>query len=123
MASQCAAVLLGKGSFAASDIERARAAGQDAVLEFSGAPQGFVIAGEDAARRSFTVSDAAGEIGIESVSEGGVPGSIRLRLVRAPEDGACVSFAWRCDSPAVSLLDAVTRMPPLSFYRVPLCAE
>lgn len=124
-AQLCAQVLRHADGCAAPDLTEARGGARQVELKFSGATQGFVLLGEDAAKRAFTVMDGLGsEMEIAAVeAPEGVPGTLRLTLKRELPEHAFISFAWRCEPPACCVVDAVTRMPPLSFFGVPVKRE
>lgn len=121
-AQLCADVMRREGGFRAPDLIEARGGGRQVELTFSGAPQGFVLPGEESAKKAFSVTDETGaetEIAaVEAPEE--MPGTLRLTLAQKLPERAFVSFAWRCEPSACCVFDAVTRMPPLSFFGVPI---
>lgn len=117
-----AAVLQKTGAGTAPDLCKAIAGKEEICLHFSHAGGGLFLLGKEAARRAFFVQDEKGQV--QPISQVSVipeyPGVLCLKMEQEVAGCAKVSFAWQCDPPAASVVDAVTRMPPLSFFEVPV---
>lgn len=121
VAQQYGSVLRGE-SFGAPDLCSVTAKGDTVYLRFDHADQGLLLLGEEAARRAFSVWDAQGhEQPICAISVlPQHPDTLCLQMAHKVEENWTAAFAWRCDPPAASVVDAITRMPPLSFFGVPI---
>lgn len=90
-------------------------------LRFDHAPGGMGTIDGVFEPGTFTVTDAAGEIPVDSVTPTGA--ELRLALGRVPEGELCVSGMWRMDAMQNAPMDMLTRLPMLAFYRVKATEE
>ena len=69
----------------------------------------------------FTLEDGQGEVEIRKVRANRQDkNAMYLHVSRKPEEDARLSFAWQADPVRLPMVDEVTYLPPLSFYRRPL---
>lgn len=90
-------------------------------LTFDHMKLGFIYASGRAECNGFTLEDSEGEIpltGFRAARED--RNHIYLTPSRRPGKDAALSFAWQADPVRFPVVDEVTFLPPLSFYRVPL---
>lgn len=124
-AQLCAQVLCGGREAMAPDLVQASAGDREIVLTFAHVSGELLVLGGRAASQAFSIFDAQGAaLPVRAVRR--TPGradSLTLETEAPVPRGSAVSFAWTCDPPAASILDSVTRMPPLSFFGVPLYVQ
>lgn len=109
--------LYGKGSGSrCPDLESARRIPGGAALTFCHAGTGLVL--PDIGTPPFSLSDAAGPVGIRKVSADGC--RIFLETGRTPGPGAAVSLAWGANPQGPLPVRQDTGLPALAFFRVPV---
>ena len=87
-------------------------------LHFSHVRTWFVLYSGKGEESGFTVEDAEGMLRIERVRANLEDGCrMYLKLNRRPGKRIRISFAWQADPVRTPPVDAVTYLPPLSFYR------
>lgn len=117
LAKLCGEVLCHGAAFRAPELTSAILCEKTLRLSFENVALGFEGFGGKP-EESFTVTDAQGEIALESwVFE---ENTILLTLSREAQGECLVSFGWQADPTAFPPQDTVTYLPPLSFFEVPV---
>ena len=57
---------------------------------------------------------------LSSKYDSDIPDSLFLQLERKPGDDAALSYAWQADPYQLPIVENMTLLPPLSFYRQPI---
>ena len=90
-------------------------------LSFSYVKNCYVLYSEKGEDSGFTLEDEKGLVEIRSIRTNREDKSrIYLELARRPEGELYLSFAWQADPVKLPIVDEVTFLPPLAFYRVKL---
>lgn len=90
-------------------------------LDFSHVKNCYVLYSEKGEDSGFTLEDEKGLVEIRSIRANREDKSrIYLELARRPEGELYLSFAWQADPVKLPIVDEVTFLPPLAFYRVKL---
>ena len=72
----------------------------------------------------FTLEDSEGEVDILSIRANREDiNNAYLELERAAGENVVLSFAWQADPIMLPMIDDVTFLPPLSFYKYPILRE
>lgn len=133
LARQCASLLNGWEEFEAPVLEEVSLAagrekdelGSDASwlkLTFAHVKNCFLLYSGLGKDSGFTLEDSRGIVEILSVRANRQDKNhMYLELAREPEGDAYLSFAWEADPVRLPMVDEVTYLPPLSFYRRKLC--
>lgn len=136
LAKQCAYVLDGKEEYCAPELVETGIVSEQnkKKLHFNGIWMEVIFShvhdcllvfstrGEDS---GFLLEDKNGEIKIEKIrTSREEKNRVYLKLERIPLEGALLSFAWEADPIKYPLIDEVTYLPPLSFYKTEIsCKE
>lgn len=130
LARQCASVLNGGEEYEAPAVrsvsllceEEKKAVGVEGSwmrIDFSHVKNCFHIYSSLGHDSGFTLEDEEGEISILSYrSNREDKNLVYLELERDYKEEAYLSFAWQADPVRLPLVDEVTYLPPLSFYRM-----
>ena len=118
LAKQCAGVLCGAPEFNPPDLEDAALCGAEVTLAFSHVADELELSRVTAGRCGFTVEDEEGFVPIAAWRA--EKNAIVLTLGRAPAGSCAVSYAWEPDPTSHPVVDLVTYLPVLGFYRVPV---
>lgn len=118
----CAHVLSGAPAFFAPELAALRLLeGNQLELEFSNMALGFVLFAVKPENSGFLIEDAKGNVGITALRANRQDKNhMYLTLDRKPEADAVISFAWEANPVAFPMLDEVTFLPPLAFYKMPV---
>ena len=132
LARQCACVLNGAEEFEAPDFDGAVIAEQEEKerlglqgtwlrITFAHVKNCFMLYSANGRDSGFTLEDSAGPVEIKSIRANREDKNrVYLELDREPGEAAMLSFAWEADPVKLPMVDEVTYMPPLSFYRISL---
>ncbi len=91
------------------------------MLRFRHVSSWFVLYSQRGEESGFTLEDAEGEIPILTIrADVQDRNHVFLRLQRKPQKNSVLSFCWKADPVRFPLVDAVTYLPPVSFYQVPI---
>ena len=91
------------------------------MLRFRHVSSWFVLYSQRGEESGFTLEDAEGEIPILTIrADVQDRNHVFLRLQRKPQKNSVLSFCWQADPVRFPLVDAVTYLPPVSFYQVPI---
>lgn len=130
LARQCANVLNGSGEFEAPSLADAvlvtEAEAQALELEgiwlkltYAHVKNCFLIYSSMGKDSGFTLEDSRGKVEILNVRANREDkNKVYLELLRRPEGDSFLSFAWEADPVRLPMVDEVTYLPPVSFYRV-----
>ncbi len=130
LAKQCAHVLNSEDEFEAPELESAKMLndaetkqlgleGTWMKLEFAHVKNCFLLYSSLGKDSGFMLEDEGGKIEIRSVRANREDGNrVYLELERSPEKKACLSFAWEADPVRLPMVDEVTYLPPVSFYKM-----
>lgn len=130
LARQCAQVLNAGDEFEAPALKsaelvtakEAKELGLDGIwmrLDFSHVKNCFLIYSSLGKDSGFTLEDGEGKVEIRSVRANREDKNrMYLELERSPEPDALLSFAWEADPVRLPMVDEVTYLPPVSFYKV-----
>ena len=118
LARHCAGVLRGGRPFFAPDVESARLCGQELTLAFSNVEDELELSRVPAAQCGFLVEEAGVPVKITAWRTEG--NRIILTLERPPQKECAVSYAWESNPVPQPVMDLVTYLPLLSFYRYPV---
>lgn len=123
MARMCANVLYGTPAYFAPDITSA-AVSKDSMrvtLSFANMKRAFAIPNAMPDMCGFSLHTADGKpIEYEKVEPGKRGNELCLLLKTPLPAGSTVSFAWEDSPTAFPVMDEVTYLPPLAFYRYPI---
>lgn len=122
MARMCGHVLYNTPAFFAPEIASATAEGNVLKLTFNNVEQSFMIPSDRGFECGFTLQDKDGnEIPVLKMKkEEGNGNTLLLSFENELPKGCVVSFAWEANPVAFPILDEVTFLPPLSFYKYPI---
>ena len=132
LARQCACVLNGAEEFEAPAFDGAVIAEQEEKerlglqgtwlrITFAHVKNCFMLYSANGRDSGFTLEDSAGPVEIKSIRANREDKNrVYLELDREPGEAAVLSFAWEADPVKLPMVDEVTYMPPLSFYRISL---
>lgn len=129
LAKQCAYVLNGAEEFCAPLLQQAALLTEQQTAEmgihgvwlqlcFSHVKNCFMLYSDLGKDSGFSLEDAQGEVGIQKIRANRQDKNhVYLNLERIPIGTASLSFAWQADPVKLPLVDEVTYLPPLSFYK------
>ena len=119
LARQCHYHLNGGEEFAAPELERAELAEENLLcLTFCRVRLGFQLFTNIGSESGFTLEDAEGKIPVKFVRYNRQDmNKIYLEIERKPAAEVLISFAWEADPVRMPMLDEVTYLPPLSFFK------
>ncbi|MDO4284681.1 MAG: sialate O-acetylesterase [Eubacteriales bacterium] len=132
LAKQCAAVLHGAEEFEAPALtgirevdetqkEELGLSGIWMELTFSHVKNCLQLFTAEGKESGFLLEDAHGAIGIRSARANREDKNrLYLELERSAGEDALLSFAWEADPVRLPVIDEVTFLPPLSFYKRPV---
>lgn len=134
LANQCFGVLGGGAEFEApalaswelvTETERERLGlareGSWLKLTFAHVKNCFLLYSDLGKDSGYTLEDGRGEVEILKVRANREDkNKVYLHMARKPEGEALLSFAWQADPVRLPMVDEVTYLPPLSFYRLHL---
>lgn len=129
IAKQCAYVLNGQEKFCAPELEGAEMISQERKKElhlegiwleltFAHVKDGLRLFSSNVKESGFLFEDIHGNIKIKEIHtsrEG--KNKVYLQLERLPLENALLSFMWEADPTKYPIVDEVTFLPPLSFYK------
>lgn len=130
LAKQCAHILNGSEEYEAPALTEAVLTpeekkkelglqGEWLELTFTHVKNCFLLYSSLGKDSGFTLEDGRGSVEIKNVRANREDKNrIYLELERQPEGEAYLSFAWQSDPVRLPMVDEVTFLPPLSFYRV-----
>lgn len=130
LARQCAHVLNGAEEFEAPALTEAALLeeeqkkglgleGEWLRLGFAHVKNCFLLYSDLGRDSGFTLEDGSGRVEIRRVRANREDKNrVYLELERKPEGEAFLSFAWQADPVRLPMVDEVTFLPPLSFYRM-----
>ncbi|MCI8694479.1 MAG: sialate O-acetylesterase [Lachnospiraceae bacterium] len=135
LAKQCAHVLAGGEEYEApalcevqrvTDQEKAelKLTGEWLKLTFDHVKGCLQIVSSLGKDSGFTLEDSEGEVDILSIRANREDiNNAYLELERAAGENVVLSFAWQADPIMLPMIDDVTFLPPLSFYKYPILRE
>lgn len=135
LARQCAGVLNGAEEYEAPSLRAvSRVAGEEKAekklkgvwlrLDFAHVKNCLQIASSLGKDSGFSLEDSEGEVEILSIRANREDrNNAYLELGREVGKEAFLSFAWQADPVKIPMIDEVTFLPPLSFYRYPILRE
>ena len=135
LAKQCAHVLAGGEEYEAPALcEVQRVTGQEKAelkltgewlkLTFDHVKGCLQIVSSLGKDSGFTLEDSEGEVDILSIRANREDiNNAYLELERAAGENVVLSFAWQADPIMLPMIDDVTFLPPLSFYKYPILRE
>ena len=118
MARHCAGILCGGQPFFAPDIESAVWKDNELVLSFSNVADELELSRLPADRCGFLVED--GKTPVPVTAWRTEKNKIILTLEHTLKKGCTVSYAWEVNPVSQPVMDLVTYLPLLSFYRFPV---
>lgn len=121
MARLCGHILYRTPKFFAPELKLAVWENNKIQLTFANIQRGFIHFGIGPQDCGFTVMDSDGPIPVTAFSSDmNCPCLLHLTLERVPVKNVCISFGWEADPVKNPIVDEVTYLPPLSFYKVPV---